>query len=260
VADLLASKRAGLNRVVWNMLEKPPRVPPAAQVAGAGTQGPRVPPGSYTVRVTNNGQTYESPLRVSLDPSATFTVAERQAQYAAAVRVKKLFGAESNLMERIVKLRSDLAEAGAGLAKNGPPSRTLAQFDAKVDAVRKQIVATTEGGAITGEERLREHTDQLYGAVLTNEGKPAEYQQDNIIALDAELRRIQHDFEALTAQDLPSLNRQLSGAGIGPIKVKPESEADEDENEASANPHAGNDDHDALMERRNIPTNFRPLH
>jgi photosystem II stability/assembly factor-like uncharacterized protein len=260
MADLPASKRAGLNRVVWNMLEKPPRVPPAAQVAGAGTQGPRVPPGTYTVRVTNNGQTYESPLPVRLDPSATFTVAERQAQYAAAVRVKKLFGAESNLMARIVELRNGLAEAGAGLAKDKPLSRSLALFDAKIDTVRKQIVATTEGGAVTGEERLREHTDQLYGALLTNEGKPTVFQQDNIIALEGELRRIQHEFEALIEQNLPSLNHQLSGAGIQSIKVKSESEADEDENEASANPHAGTDDHEALLERRSIPTNFRPLH
>ncbi len=260
VADLPASKRAGLNRVVWNMLEKPPRVPPAAQLAGAGTQGPRVPPGSYVVRVTNNGQSYESPLPVSIDPSATFTVADRRAQYAAAVQVKKLFGAESNLMDRIVDLRTKLSDADAGLAKSSPLTHSLAQFDAKVDAVRKQIVATTEGGAITGEERLREHTDQLYGALLTNEGKPTVYQQDNIVALEAELARIQHDFEALIEQNLPPLNRELTGAGIGPIKVKSESEADEGDNEASANPHAGKDDHDALMERRNLPANFRPLH
>src|ERR1700730_16659783 len=129
VADLPASKRAGLNRVMWNMLEKPPRVPPAAQLAFAGTQGPRVPPGAYTVRVTNNGQSYESPLQVSIDPSATFSVADRQAQYAAAVRVKQLFGAESNLMERIVELRARLAEAGAGLPKNSPIPRSLLQFD-----------------------------------------------------------------------------------------------------------------------------------
>jgi hypothetical protein len=136
----------------------------------------------------------------------------------------------------------------------------VAQFDEKVDAVRKQIVATTEGGAITGEERLREHTDQLYGALLTNEGKPTVYQQDNIIALEAELARIQHDFETLTAQNLPSLNRQLSGAGLGPIKVKSESEADEEEDEASANPHAGKNDPDALLERQRLPVDFRPLH
>ena len=35
---LPASKRRGLNRVIWSMREKPPRVPPAAQLAFAGTQ------------------------------------------------------------------------------------------------------------------------------------------------------------------------------------------------------------------------------
>ena len=261
VADLPASKRAGLNRVMWNMLEKPPRVPPAAQLAGAGTQGPRVLPGTYTVRINNNGQTYESPLLVSIDPAATFTLLERQAQYAAAVRVKKLFGAESNLMERIVDLRARVGAAGAGVSNSSPLSSSLSQFDAKVDAVRKQIVATTEGGAITGEERLREHTDQLYGALLTNEGRPTQYQQDNILALEAELARIQQGFEALLEQNLPALNRQLTGAGIGPIKVKSESEAAEgDDDEASANPHAGKMDADAVTERQRIPANFRPLH
>ena len=53
--------------------------------------------------------------------------------------------------------------------------------------MRKQIVATTEGGAITGEERLREHTDQLYGAILSYEGKPADYQIARIDSLRREL-------------------------------------------------------------------------
>ena len=53
--------------------------------------------------------------------------------------------------------------------------------------MRKKIVATTEGGAITGEERLREHTDQLYGAILSYEGKPAAYQITYIDTLKREL-------------------------------------------------------------------------
>ena len=42
----------------------------------------------------------------------------------------------------------------------------------KADVIRKKIVATKEGGAITGEERLREFMDDLYGGILTYEGKP----------------------------------------------------------------------------------------
>ena len=56
--------------------------------------------------------------------------------------------------------------------------------------MRKKIVATTEGGAITGEERLREHTDQLYGAILSYEGKPATYQIAYIDTLKRELDEV----------------------------------------------------------------------
>src|SRR5437660_1582640 len=52
IDELPASKRPGLNRVTWTMREKPPRVPPAAQIAFAGTRGPRLVPGVYTVRLT----------------------------------------------------------------------------------------------------------------------------------------------------------------------------------------------------------------
>jgi hypothetical protein len=64
VDTLPASKRAGLNRVVWSMQEKPPRVPPAAQLRFAGTRGPRVLPGTYTVRMTKGGNVSETKLNV----------------------------------------------------------------------------------------------------------------------------------------------------------------------------------------------------
>ena len=62
VDSLPASKRPGLNRVNWSMHEKPPRVPPAAQIAGAGLTGVRVLPGTYTVRMTKNDKPYEMKL------------------------------------------------------------------------------------------------------------------------------------------------------------------------------------------------------
>jgi photosystem II stability/assembly factor-like uncharacterized protein len=260
IADLPASKRPGLNRVFWNMLEKPPHVPPAAQLAFAGTQGVRVLPGNYTLRITDNGKSYTAALPISLDPAASFTLADREAQHAAAVRIKKLFGNESKLIERIMSLRADLAHAGAGLPGTDPLSGELKSFDARVDVVRKQIVATTEGGAITGEERLREHTDQLYGAVLSWEGKPTAYQQDNIAALEAEFERIHHDFDALTAKTLPDLNKQLGAGERGTIMVKPIDEnQDEDADEGPSNPQAGRSDPDQRVDRQALPLDFRLL-
>ncbi|MEO5721045.1 MAG: sialidase, partial [Chthoniobacterales bacterium] len=66
IDELPASKRPGLNRVMWGMREKPPRVPPAAQLAFSGTRGPCVLPGDYTIRMTKDGKVSETKLNVGL--------------------------------------------------------------------------------------------------------------------------------------------------------------------------------------------------
>lgn len=221
VDEIPASKRPGLNRVYWNMREKPPRVPPAVQVAGAGVRGPRLLPGTYTVRLTKGGQVSEAKLNVQLDRRAKYTLADRQAQYAAAMKVHALFGAQSALLDRILFLRAALAKAAAGAPKDSPAALAVTGLQAKVEAARKQIVATTEGGAITGEERLRELTDQLYGALLGYEGKPGAYHLARIEALQRELQDVETEFGALLGKDLPAVNSALEAAGQPAVPPPP---------------------------------------
>jgi photosystem II stability/assembly factor-like uncharacterized protein len=216
VDELPASKRPGLNRVTWPMDEKPPRVPPAAQIAFSGTRGPRVLPGEYTVRLTKGDNVSETKLTVGLDRRAKFNEADRKEQYAAAMRVHALFGDESALMGRIMSLRGQVMQRAAG-----PQDQTLQpelkQFADKIDSIRKKIVATTEGGAITGEERIREHTDQLYGALLSYEGKPGEYQVAYIDTLKKELADVANEFDQLLTNELPKVNEQLKAKGQSPF-------------------------------------------
>ena len=221
VDELPASKRPGLNRVIWSMREKPPRVPPAAQIANAGIRGPRLVPGVYTVRMTKAGKVSETKLTVGLDRRAKFSEADRKAQFDAAMKVRVLFGDESALMDRILFLRASLAKSGGALPEGDPLRKSVTDFDGKVDAVRKEIVATTEGGAITGEERLREHTDFLYGAILSYEGKPAAYQIARIDALRKELDDVTKEFEQVLTKDLPALNDLLKAKGQPPIDPPP---------------------------------------
>jgi photosystem II stability/assembly factor-like uncharacterized protein len=220
VDELPASPRRGVNRVVWSMREKPPRVPPAVQLAYFGTQGPRVLPGTYTARLTKGEDVHETPVPVVLDRRATYSLEDRKAQYDAAMRVHRLFGEESALMDRILPLQAALAErrkatTGTGLGKH------VADVEAKVDAVRKRIVATTEGGAITGEERLREHTDTLYGMILTSDEAPTAYQLERIGVLQSELADIAAQFEGVLKDGLLPLNEALEAGGLTPIAVPP---------------------------------------
>jgi photosystem II stability/assembly factor-like uncharacterized protein len=250
VDEVPASKRPGLNRVTWAMREKPPRVPPAAQVAFSGTRGPRLLPGTYTVRMTKGGKVTETKLNVKLDPRAKFTEADRKAQYEAAMKVHALFGEESALMGRIVGLRGAVAKSIAATPEGDPLRKTLSDFDGKVDAVRKQIVATTEGGAITGEERLREHTDQLYGAILSYEGKPGDYLIANIETLRRTLGDVTAEFEQVTTKDLPAVNEALKAQGKEPLVVPPPKVASADDTTRSG----------SRATAASLPANFRLLH
>ncbi len=261
VDDLPASKRPGLNRVNWSMTEKPPRVPPAAQLAFAGAHGPRVLPGVYTVRMSKNGKVSETKLTVGLDKRAKFSEADRKAQFDAAMKVRDLFGDESALMDRILALRGELAKAASSRPAADAIRQQIMAFDEKVDAVRKQIVATTEGGAITGEERLREHTDQIYGAILGFEGKPTEYQLANIDALRHELEDATKDFEQLNTTGLTDLNGLLKEKGIAPVPVAPAKVAVIDEPAGGASSEiARSQDPDGVLGHVSLPASFRILH
>jgi photosystem II stability/assembly factor-like uncharacterized protein len=217
VDTLPAGTRKGINRVVWTMQVKPPRVPTAAQAAFSSTQGPRVVPGTYLVRLTKNGQVYERRLEVGLDRRATFTVDDRRAQYAAAMVAHALFGRMSGLVDRLNGLKALAQQRREALPAGAPAADSLERFTGQVDALRKQVVATKEGGAITGEERLREHLDYAYGALLSYEGRPGAYQTERVAVLEKELAEVEAQAKELEARDLPAVNEALKRGGAEPI-------------------------------------------
>jgi len=214
VDTLPASKRKGVNRVVWSMQTKPPRVPTAAQAAFAATSGPRVLPGEYTVRLTKGDQVVEQKLAVGLDRRATFTAEDRKLQYDEAMRAQAVFGRMTDLVDRLNGLKGLALARVAGLPAGDPLKVQGQKFADDIDVLRKEIVATKEGGAITGEERLREHLDQAYGAILSYEGRPGDYQVERINVLDRELRGVEERAKALIDGELPKLNEALKGKGL----------------------------------------------
>jgi photosystem II stability/assembly factor-like uncharacterized protein len=219
VDSIPSGKRKGLNRVVWAMRTKPPLVPPAAQLAGSSTVGPRFVPGVYTVRLTRARAVYSMPLTVGLDRRATFTVADRQAQFDAANRVKALFARMTELVAHIVALRGQAAALEEKLPPADPLRPQLAQFSDRADDLRKKVVATKEGGAITGELRLRELTDDVYGEVMSTEGAPTSYAIARVAVLDRELGEVEKSFGTLTNTDLPALNEKLKAKSLAPLSV-----------------------------------------
>ncbi|HEX4862151.1 MAG TPA: hypothetical protein VFV07_13005, partial [Rhizomicrobium sp.] len=86
-------------------------------------------------------------------------------------------------------------------------------------ALRKKIVATTEGGAITGEERLREHMDFVYGAIMSVEDRPTPYQMARVDVLEHELKDVETEFDTLAKTKLAAANAQLKARGLKEIVI-----------------------------------------
>jgi hypothetical protein len=213
-----ANSRRGLSRVEWSMRLKPPRVPPAATAAFEAATGPRVLPGTYTVKMTRGTETYTTPLVVSLDARAKFTVEDRKRNFEAIMRVYNLLGDMTFDVERINGVRDELSERTAKLPANDPLRKQLESLVAKCEQMRKKIVATTEGGAITGEERIREHTTELYGALNNYEGRPTDYQLARVDSLKRDLDDVAKEFDAFVAKDLSEANSSLKKKKLQPVQ------------------------------------------
>jgi hypothetical protein len=214
-----ANSRRGLSRVEWPMRLKAPHVPPAATAAFETSQGPRILPGTYTVNMTRGKETYTTPLVITLDPRAKFTVEDRKLNFETIMRVYNILGDMSFDVDRINGVRDELAERASKLGENDPLRKRLQELAARTEEIRKKIVATKEGGAVTGEERIREKTAGLYGDLVSYEGRPADYQVAHIDSLKHELDDVMKEFDAFVSKDIQEVNASLAKKKLGTIKT-----------------------------------------
>ena len=217
VGTIPSSKRRGLSRVMWSMRMKPPRVPAAATAAFSAGSGPRVLPGTYTVRMIKDKDTYTTALTVLADPRSKHTLKERTEQFDLSMKLYNLLEEMDLSVVRMNKLRRDLDDRASKLGADDVLARALRSASAQTDTYRKKIVATKEGGMITGEERLREYLADLYGSVVDYEGRPSKTQVERTDALGRELADVTHEFEGWMTKELADENPKLTGMKLDPI-------------------------------------------
>jgi photosystem II stability/assembly factor-like uncharacterized protein len=212
VGSIPATKRKGINKVYWSMRMKPPRVAKGVRLDGAGFYGPLCTPGDYTVRISNNSKVYAGKISLADDPISMHTLADKNAQRSAVDSLYKLSEELAFFNEQIVKLKNE-SRMAADSAKNSGLKKSLSQFSSKMESIWKELVATKGGLSITGEERIRERLSELYGSVVSFDGRPSESQMDK-------LKSIRHDLDkqkdlALKAwnTELPKVNAMLKKEG-----------------------------------------------
>jgi len=125
-------------------------------------------------------------------------------------------------VDAIVGVRDSAADRAGKLPGADALRQRLTSLADAVEKIRSKIVATKEGGAITGEERLREYLGGVYGDVNGYDGRPTEEQIARAETLGRELDDVVREFTTLTSAELPGINRQLTTQRQPPIQVMTE--------------------------------------
>ena len=226
VDTIPGTKHRGLNRATWSMLLKPPLVPPAATAAFNASTGPKVVPGTYTVKMTKGDKVYTSKLNIVMDPRAKYTMEDRRAQYDAAMKVYHSLAQMTFAVDSMVHVRTAASDRLSKLQANDSLRKKLQDFSQSADGFRSKIVATKEGGAITGEERIREFMTEVYGDITNYDGRPTDSQVERADALARELQDVTREFSQFITQQLPAINAGLKKKKLDPIQPLTQQEWD----------------------------------
>ncbi len=213
LTTLPGRKRRGLNRVGWPMRLPAPTVPPATALIPA-FQGPRVPEGTYAVRLTKGKTVLEGEVTLVADPRNPHPREDRLLQQRTALHVYDLLEALTFLADSVTDLRDQAENRAGGLS--GRDRDRVEALRTGLAELHDTLVVTSGAGMLSGQEKLRERLGNLYGAVSGYDGRPTDSQLELLDRLEVELEDRRGTFEGLVA-DLDDLSRRLERRGLEPL-------------------------------------------
>ena len=194
-------RTAGMQRVWWGLDEEPPR--PRRASAGPSPEeeffgpvtGPRVLPGTYTVRLVAGTDTLTRPLTVRLDPTVRgVTEADLRAQYEAALRLRTMQSAVNDTLRALDAYRAQLAarrSAAEAIPDGGgaPVARELARQLEVVDTLIYRTVKPTDRPFYSEGPRVADRIGALLRSIDGGSRRPTAAQLEHLRELEGELRQ-----------------------------------------------------------------------
>jgi hypothetical protein len=185
ISTIPGGKRRGVNRVDWAMRIAAPKTAPGASLVPNlySLMGPRVPAGTYTVKMIKGKETFTSTITLQHDPRSTHGADDRALQRKTVMKLYAMVERLATLIENIIASRDKARAAG-----------NAALADA-MEAQRVALVSSKQGEGISGEEKLREELGTLYGNVNMHEGRPTESQLTRMAVFEPQLDAAVATFE-----------------------------------------------------------------
>jgi len=237
VQTLRGTRTAGLNRVWWNLrtenskeirLRTSPAYAPDIRLNAEGwrplPEGGRmtvlVPPGTYTVKLSVDGQEFSQPLTVLKDPNAGGTDADIQKQTAMLFDLRKDLEFVADMVNQIENIRGQLDRLR--------PQLSDASLKAGGDDLEKKLIEIEDNliqRKFTGQgqdttrypPKLIAKINYLAGGVSGGDYPPNTQQQQVHATFKMQLADLRKRLDAVMTTDLGNFNRMLRDRNIGNV-------------------------------------------
>ena len=224
-SDSIVTRRAGLNRFVWDL-----RFPGTRQVKDVvndegSTRGPVVAPGRYTVRLIARGQSFTQPFVVRGDPRLETTQADYDAQLALALQVQSKTNELSDAVKHILDIEHALnerASAAKGQSYAKRVSDAVKPLHDKLESVRDSLVEIhSHADEITLHYPIRYYNMllSLAGIVQSADAAPTEQEgaiyRDVAPKVDAQIERLR----AIEGTELVAFNALMRDLNVPAIVI-----------------------------------------
>jgi photosystem II stability/assembly factor-like uncharacterized protein len=235
--DVRDARKAGFNRVHWDLRHQPLPAPstPAAGgggggFGGAGLNGPNVLPGDYRVTLVVDGKDVATKsVRVNGDSAIQITDADRKTLHDTALALHQLqrtaneaadavheMGRQYQALQDIVKTSTD---AGVKTALEGADTRLVdLRRRLGVPAPGQQPAGFGGGGFGGQQQNVRGQIGQVKNQVIGSTSLPTTQQLRQATELREDLAKVIEDVNGAITTSMPTLYKSL---GAQPMPMQP---------------------------------------
>jgi hypothetical protein len=226
-APARATTDVGMNRFVWDMRYADASRFPGMILWSGQTNGPRIVPGNYRVKLSVDGQTLTETFEVKPDPRLTTSAADYAKQLDLSLKIRDKLTETNNAIIQIRDVKKQIDDL---VKRVGPQSKPIADAG---NALMKKLTEVEEALYQTKNQssqdplnfpiRLNNKMAALLGVVSRSETPPNEQSLAVYDELAADINAQLQKLSQIVKTDVPAFNQLVKDQSIPAIVVKPPS-------------------------------------
>jgi photosystem II stability/assembly factor-like uncharacterized protein len=214
------SAQAGMNHFVWNLRYPDATTFPGLIMWAGSVTGPRVSPGTYTVRLTVDGKTQSESFTVKKDPCLTTTPEDYAKQLSLALQLRnKLSEANQGVIE-IRELRAQLEPYTKRSEKTvADGAKNLIQ---KLTAVEEDLYQTKNRASedpLNFPIKLNNKLAYVMGVVESSDDQPTSQSYSLYEELSTQTNAKLKELSVLMTSDLASFNKLIHDQNVPAVQA-----------------------------------------